>query len=217
MNTLHLQKVAEVYFSSIKAPKSCFCMQTPIREFMSGKTNVEIAKWKDFTKSFFFLIFQIIQCDFPCSQTFRPAPNYTSIFLKFPPTHSTPRHFFLPTRSRCVPLLCCVCSKWQFISIFIISSVPSMITSMNALPFEREQREMNLYPPASPSLSPSLSTYQMYALLGRAKHMEMEPQQMGKSHTGSPDDIWIMNNREETALSYKQRCDVQDRPQFSPR
>lgn len=140
MNTLHLQKVAEVYFSSIKAPKSCFCMQTPIREFMSGKTNVEIAKWKDFTKSFFFLIFQIIQCDFPCRQTFRPAPNYTSIFLKFPPTHSTPRHFFLPTRSRCVPLLCCVCSKWQFISIFIISSVPPMITSMNALPFEREMK-----------------------------------------------------------------------------
>lgn len=89
---------------------------------------------------FFFLIFQIIQCDFPCRQTFRPAPNYTSIFLKFPPTHSTPRHFFLPTRSRCVPLLCCVCSKWQFISIFIISSVPSMITSMNALPFEREMK-----------------------------------------------------------------------------
>lgn len=60
-----------------------------------------------------------------------------------------------------------------------------MIASTNALPFESEMKGAKkgwIYtlpllspPPHIPSLSLSLSSYQMYASLGRARHMEMEP------------------------------------------
>ena len=67
-----------------------------------------------------------------------------------------------------------------------------MIASTNALPFESEMKGAKkgwIYTlPLPPRLSLSLSSYQMYASLGRARHMEMEPWQMGGSPTGSPDD-----------------------------
>lgn len=110
---------------------------------------------------------QIIQREFPC--TARPAPNYaSSFFFKFPPlppTSSTQTHFFLPT-----PVLLCPSAlpvSFQFISSLIISSIPPLMASTNALPFffAREmkgaQRKMNSHPP---SLSRSLSTYQMYCM-----------------------------------------------------
>lgn len=172
---------------------------------------------------FFFLAFPLsnysvwfsMQADFSAS-------SYLYIYLFKIPSH--PQHSDTLLSSHTVPLcpttvLCLFKVAIHFHFYHFISSLNDNINECITF-WKRDEgsKERWIYtPPASPSLSPSLSTYQMYALLGRAKHMEMEPQQMGKSHTGSPDDIWIMNNREETALSYKQRCDVQDRPQFSPR
>lgn len=98
-------------------------------------------------------------------------------FSLLPPTHQHSNTLFFPHQSCCVPALCRLRSKQQFISSFITSSIPPTIASTKALPFEREMKgakKQNLHPPSAPH-SPSLSTYQMHALLGRARHMEMEP------------------------------------------
>lgn len=57
-----------------------------------------------------------------------------------PPTHQHSNTLFFPHQSCCVPALCRLHSKQQFISSFIISSIPPTIASTNALPFEREMK-----------------------------------------------------------------------------
>lgn len=135
---------------------------------------------------------QIIQREFPC--TARPARNYASSFflnsLPCRPPAALKHTSFFPHRSCCVPALCpSPFNLFQVLSFH--QSLHWWHQRMHYLFFWKRDEGSPKKDEFTPSLPLSLSLHisdVLYASLGRARHMEMEPWQMGGSPTGSPDD-----------------------------
>lgn len=135
--------------------------------------------WKSKIKK---LLQQIIQCEFPCRQTARLTPNYTFlfiVFLNFLPCHppaALKNTSFFPHRFLLFPstLLSLFKAAIYFHFYHFIHSPNDNINDCITF-WKRDEGSKKRWIYILPLLpSHLLSTYQMYASLGRARHMEME-------------------------------------------